>query len=140
MYSHYIAHQIFEILSDKLPFLSYNYTYCWFYVSHLGVHFSKVMFLLYFHINDNDSFLHTAWTCLLHPNLVIATLTSMHLSFYYFWNQSLERQEMLSYTAQKMKFSIKNFFSKYDQIRSFHFLCRVMPIARCKNHILLKSF
>ena len=23
------------------------------------------------------------------------------------------------YTAQKMKFSIKNFFSKYDQIRSF---------------------
>ena len=79
MYSYYIAHQIFEILSDQLPFLSYNYTYYWFYVSHLGVHFSKVMFLLYFHINDNDSFLHTAWACLLHPNLVIATLTSMQV-------------------------------------------------------------
>ena len=33
-----------------------------------------------------------------------------------------------SYTAQKMKFSIKDFFSKCDQIRSFlklHFLCSV---------------
>ena len=27
------------------------------------------------------------------------------------------------YTAQKSKFSIKDFFSKFDQIRSFHFLC-----------------
>ena len=27
------------------------------------------------------------------------------------------------YTAQKMKFSIKDFFSKCDQIRRKHFLC-----------------
>ena len=29
------------------------------------------------------------------------------------------QQSCPSYTAQKMKFSIKHFFSKYDQIRSF---------------------
>ena len=29
-----------------------------------------------------------------------------------------EIYETINYTAQKMKFSIKDFFSKYDQIRS----------------------
>ena len=29
------------------------------------------------------------------------------------------RQKVISYTAQKMKFSMKDFFSKCDQIRSF---------------------
>ena len=29
-------------------------------------------------------------------------------------------------TAQKMKFSIKDFFSKCEQICSFHFLCAVL--------------
>ena len=36
-----------------------------------------------------------------------------------------------SYTAQKMKFSIKDFFSKCDQIRSF---------LRIWSHLLRKSF
>ena len=34
------------------------------------------------------------------------------------------------YTAQKMKFSIKNFFSKYEQIRSF---------LQIWSHLLKKS-
>ena len=54
------------------------------------------------------------------------------------------RQEVISYTAQKMKFSMKDFFSKCDQIRSFlriwshllkkilngklHFLCSVIDM------------
>ena len=36
----------------------------------------------------------------------------------------------LSYTAQKMKFSMKDFFSKFDQIRSF---------LRIWSHLLKKS-
>ena len=38
---------------------------------------------------------------------------------------------MLIYTAQKMNFSIKDFFSKYDQIRS---------VLRIWSHLLKKSF
>ena len=38
---------------------------------------------------------------------------------------------MLHYTAQKMKFSIKDFFSKCDQIRSFLWIW---------SHLLKKSF
>ena len=37
----------------------------------------------------------------------------------------------MSFTAQKMKFSIKDFFSKCDQIRSF---------LRIWSHLLKKSF
>ena len=32
---------------------------------------------------------------------------------------SVDKVDLLATTAQKMKFSIKDFFSKYDQIRSF---------------------
>ena len=32
---------------------------------------------------------------------------------------SADKVDLLATTAQKMKFSIKDFFSKYDQIRSF---------------------
>ena len=37
----------------------------------------------------------------------------------------VEFSAVSSYTAQKMKFSIKDFFSKYDQIRSFFIFCVV---------------
>ena len=39
------------------------------------------------------------------------------------------------YTAQKMKFSIKDFFSKYDQILigKLYFLCRVTKIKSFWN-------
>ena len=33
--------------------------------------------------------------------------------------ESVDKVDLLATTAQKMKFSIKDFFSKYDQIRSF---------------------
>ena len=44
--------------------------------------------------------------------------------------QYFQNLRLLSNPAQKMKFSIKNFFSKYDQIRSF---------LRIWSHLLKKS-
>ena len=38
-----------------------------------------------------------------------------------------------TFNAQKMEFSIKDFFSKCDQMRSFHFLCSVSSHALCWN-------
>ena len=35
LYPQYISHHISNITSNKLWLLSYNYTFCWFYVSHL---------------------------------------------------------------------------------------------------------
>ena len=43
---------------------------------------------------------------------------------------SVDKVDLLATTAQKMKFSIKDFFSKYDQIRSF---------LRFWSHLLKKS-
>ena len=62
------------------------------------------MYLSYFHINDKEvSFLHTVWACLPHSSPVIMTSLSVPLSFYYVWNQSKERQEILSYADHHMQ-------------------------------------
>ena len=46
------------------------------------------------------------------------------------WNTQWNRQESLGNAAQKVKFSIKDFFSKSDQLRSF---------LRTWSHLLKKS-
>ena len=42
------------------------------------------------------------------------------------WKVQCHHVVLVRCTAQKMKFSIKDFFSKCEQICSFHFLCSVM--------------
>ena len=47
------------------------------------------------------------------------------------WPVVLTKIWLVNITAQKMKFSIKDFFSKFDQIRSFLWIW---------SHLLQKSF
>ena len=60
-----------------------------------------------------------------HFNFQHFLFQGMRLSFSRFWNNKLS-----FYTAQKMKFFIKDFLSKCDQIRSFF---------RIRSHLLKKS-
>ena len=51
-----------------------------------------------------------------------------YISKMYGWQHcilNLKNSRSVDNTAQKMKFSIKDFFSKCDQIRSFAILCSV---------------
>ena len=50
--------------------------------------------------------------------------------FAFYWTRERQDSKCLINTAQKTKFSIKDFFSKFDQIRS---------ILRIWSHLLMKS-
>ena len=103
LYYQYIAHHITDMLSNKLPFLSYNCTSCWLYLSHLGAYFWQCLCVSYFHINDKDSFLHMVWdlpTSSKSKSVSCDLIVSVPLSFYYFWNQS--------YPVSKNMFKINN--------------------------------
>ena len=54
LYYENIAHHVPDVLSNKLPFLSYNYTSCRFYVSHQGVYFSHKWQEAFFHPHHLD--------------------------------------------------------------------------------------
>ena len=55
--------------------------------------------------------------------------------FYYVTMLYLRNEQSYSsfviVTAQKMKFSIKNFFSKCDQLRNFLVLCALEFLIKC---------
>ena len=53
-----------------------------------------------------------------------------YLKLYFWWWESLRTKSHKTYTAQKMKFSITDFFSKCVQIRNF---------LRIWSHLLKKS-
>ena len=55
---------------------------------------------------------------MLHQNVTVPKLF-FQFSLFFGWNLGTEVSFQGIYTAQKMKFSIKDFFCKCDQIRGF---------------------
>ena len=51
----------------------------------------------------------------------------------FFWFEKIQQINQVTFTAQKMKFSIKYFFSKYSQIRSF-------PQSHLLKKVLIENF
>ena len=85
---------------------------------------SKINLLLPFSLNSR-SITTTSHATSLSPYPIICL--SYSTGYYFTFSHSRAR---LSYTAQKMKFSIKDFFSKFDQIRRK---------LRILSHLLKKS-
>ena len=116
-----------------------------------GYHFQKFRFCTFSALDKKNNFLlkyiitHLIYDRRIHfeESLystwnAVSSFFMLSLSVLYFWWRTLRRgisarpcsQKASSYTAQKMKFSIKDCFSKYDQIRSF---------LRIWSHLLKKS-
>ena len=88
---------------------------------------SKINFLLPFSLNSRSftTTSHALFATFLSPYPIICL--SCSTGYYFTFSHSKVR---LSYTAQKMKFSVKDFFSKFDQIRRK---------LRIWSHLLKKS-
>ena len=69
------------------------------------------------------------------PNKILSGFFIIYLSF-----PSSDFDVLSFFTAQKMKFSIKDFFSKFDQIRSFlQIWSHLLKKSLMKNFIFLSS-
>ena len=107
------------------------------FFSHYGDVLSRCM---YFTI---DEYWFTGNTLVLSIFIISLETSSMEKFIYSFWSS------WLSFTAQKMKFSIKDFFSKCDQIRSFVYIywrnngklhfCAVIPLCLSSTPICTKE-
>ena len=93
---------------------------------------SKINLLLPFSLNSR-SFIttsHTLFATSLSPYPIICLSSST--GYYFTFSHSRAR---LTYTAQKMKFCIKDFFSKFDQIRR-----KLRILSHVLNKSLMENF
>ena len=90
---------------------------------------SKINLLLPFSLNSR-SITTTSHATSLSPYPIICL--SYSTGYYFTFSHSRAR---LSYTAQKMKFSIKDFFSKFDQIRR-----KLRILSHVLNKSLMENF
>ena len=109
LYCQYISHHISDIIPNKLAFLSYNYTSCWYHLSHLGVYFWKRVFShiftsmtanhrnvrKYFLVPSSDTRITSGWYLIAFfyqkthyfNRFCSALVPTIFLSYYLFWNK-----------------------------------------------------